>query len=256
MSTTPRRRDVIGAPKSDVVKTRVRRDVLGDWNPRRSGRGGLATRASLAAALEPPEGSPIEVYERAADMPGAKALPDVRRELFAQNMAKGMPQYRAYMQAQVNPVDETTAMGMASKWVRERPIADRIAYHMRLSAEVAGITQERIAREIEKVAFAQVRVAAKWGDKALGGRIVLKPSDLLDDDISAAIAEVSETKEGLKVKFHPKMDALTKLGQRFGMFIERKEITGAGGEPLRLIGDAMSASEAAEAYADMVKGGG
>lgn len=58
--------------------------------------------------------------------------------------------------------------------------------------------------------------------------VTLKNSDDLPPEIKAAIAEVSQGKDGtVRVKFHSKTDALAKIGQHFGMF---KEIVKHEGE--------------------------
>ncbi len=246
MSTTPRRRIVIDAPP-----VRVRRDVLGKWGKpkQEEPRADRAPRGKPQPEQEP--GPPV-VYVCAAEMPGAKVLPHVRWELFSQGLARGLSQRQAYKNAGFPPSTEAAADSEAYHLAKNRQIKDRVAYHMRLIAEVAGITPELIAREMHAVATAHMRDAVAWN----GGKVDLKDSEKLDERTSAAVSEVSQGKEGVKIKFHSKMDALTKLGQMHAMFVERKEISGPGGGPIRHIDDGMTSSEAAEAYSDMVKGDG
>jgi hypothetical protein len=45
----------------------------------------------------------------------------------------------------------------------------------------------------------------------------------------AAIAEVSKTREGMRVKLHDKVTALEKLGRHLGMSKEKVEVAGEGG---------------------------
>lgn len=49
-------------------------------------------------------------------------------------------------------------------------------------------------------------------------------------------AGVKVTKEGLEVKMHDKVAALTKVGQHLGMFTDRVEHTGKGGGPIETVG--------------------
>jgi phage terminase small subunit len=96
-----------------------------------------------------------------------------------------------------------------------------------------GVTQERVLMELAKVGFSDIRKAVRWrglvtqtGEEDEHGvpivrvhnEVELVSSDDIDDDTAAAISEVSQTKEGLKVKFASKLDALDKIGRHLGMF--------------------------------------
>lgn len=49
-------------------------------------------------------------------------------------------------------------------------------------------------------------------------RLALIDSTEIDDNTAGAIAEVSQGKEGLKVKLHDKKGALVDIGRHLGMF--------------------------------------
>jgi hypothetical protein len=51
---------------------------------------------------------------------------------------------------------------------------------------------------------------------------------------AAAIAEVSKTREGMRVKLHDKVGALEKLGRHLAMFKGKVEVAGAGGGPVQV----------------------
>jgi phage terminase small subunit len=53
--------------------------------------------------------------------------------------------------------------------------------------------------------------------------VLLVGSDEIDDATAAAIAEVVQTKDGLRLKFHDKLAALDKLGRHAGIFEEPPE---------------------------------
>ena len=186
------------------------------------------------------------VYHCAADMPGAKPLYNIRWEMFAQHVARGVDRKKAYAAAGFE--SENAANGVC-RLMRETAVLDRIEYHSRLIVDSAGVTREWVIDQLRQVASSNMSNVAEWD----GASVTLKDSEDLPSDITAAVAEVSQTKEGVKIKLHSKLDALTKLGQKHGLFIERQEVSGPGGAPVRAITNEMSAQEAAEAYMDLVK---
>lgn len=91
------------------------------------------------------------------------------------------------------------------------------------------------------------------------GVTVVRPKDTRDlkPAARALLAGVKQSSQGLEVKMHNQLEALNRIGQHLGMFIDRKELFGPGGTPLvptPLVGG-MSAQDAAKAYAEMVKAG-
>ena len=46
----------------------------------------------------------------------------------------------------------------------------------------------------------------------------------ISDEAAAAISEVAQTKEGIRIKFHDKRAALVDLGRHLGMFTEKGEL--------------------------------
>lgn len=53
--------------------------------------------------------------------------------------------------------------------------------------------------------------------------LTLVGADDIDDDTAAAIAEISDGREGLKVKLHDKKGALVDIGRHLGMFRDKVE---------------------------------
>ena len=86
------------------------------------------------------------------------------------------------------------------------------------------ITQDRILRELARIAFADPRSIAEWGD----GKMTLKDSASLSDDDAVAVSEVSQTitdgKANIKAKMYNKQQALELLGRHLGMFVDKKQI--------------------------------
>jgi phage terminase small subunit len=98
------------------------------------------------------------------------------------------------------------------------------------ACEKYGVSADRIIAELSRVAFANITDAVEWGSsvplknettgiiESVNG-IVLKGSDKLPASVTAAISEISQTRDGsLKVKLHDKLAALEKLGRHVGLF--------------------------------------
>ena len=105
------------------------------------------------------------------------------------------------------------------------------------------ITQDMVLKELAKIGFSDIRNAVKWGSSVPmehpdSGEMVMVhglamiASDEIDDVTAAAIAEVSEGRQGLKVKFHDKRAALVDIGRHLGMFKDKVELTGKDGAPI------------------------
>lgn len=90
------------------------------------------------------------------------------------------------------------------------------------------VSSKRIMQELARVAFADIRQALEWRDatvieengkqKMLPASVVLKNSRDLTPDIAAAIAEVTQTASGPKIKLYDKRAALLELGKILGLF--------------------------------------
>ncbi|CAB5643893.1 MULTISPECIES: terminase small subunit [Pseudomonas] len=95
------------------------------------------------------------------------------------------------------------------------------------------ITQEMVLKELAKIGFSDIRKVVRWGETMVrmadaddeGAEdmvpyhgLALIDSTEIDDDTAAAIAEVSQGRDGLKVKLHDKKGALVDIGRHLGMF--------------------------------------
>lgn len=107
-------------------------------------------------------------------------------------------------------------------------------------SERTEITQDQVLREYAKLGFADIRKAVAWGSvpeiNADGERIYpveLKASEDMDDDTAAAVAEVSLTAQGVKIKMYDKKAALDSIARHLGMFIDKHEHTGKDGGPIQ-----------------------
>lgn len=138
-------------------------------------------------------------------------LKNVRHELFAQAIAKQQTAEAAYISAGFTP-----NRGNATRLKQKESIIKRVAEIQERAARRSGITIDRITEELAKIGFANITEALKFNGK----KVTLTDSDKLDPDVTAAISEVRQTKDGIAIKFHDKRAALVDLGKHFGYFKE------------------------------------
>ena len=189
------------------------------------------------------------------------ALKNARHERFAQELAKGATADAAYETAGFK-----ANRGNAIRLKAKESIAARVAEILGRGAERAEITVDRVLRELAKIGFSDIRKAVRWGSRFVerpedavmtatemleeqphGGAlkrrregddgtdayfitsIELADSAELDDETAGAIAEVAQTKEGVRIKFHDKKGALVEIGRHLGMFTDRLDHTSSDG---------------------------
>lgn len=168
------------------------------------------------------------------------ALANAKHEKFAQALAKGVPSYQAYVDAGYSYNE-----GNASRLKSNEKVQARVQELLDKGAAKAEVSIARVLEELSHIAFADIRNAVKWGvspndvssenadPNSLGIYPVrLIPSEKIDDSAAKAVAEVSLTAQGVKVKMHDKLSALDKLAKHLGMFVERHEVTGKDGKPI------------------------
>ena len=110
------------------------------------------------------------------------------------------------------------------------------------AAKRAEITIERTLLELAKVGYADIRKAVRWGEaiavkdadgsETVSNGVAMFDSAEIDDDTAAAISEVAQTRDGIRVKFHDKLSALEKIGKHLGMFTDKLEMSGRDGGPI------------------------
>lgn len=158
-------------------------------------------------------------------MPGT-ALKNTRHERFAHELASGKSIEKSYAAAGFKPHS-----GNAWRLSVKESVRARVQEIQASAAERAEITQAQVLRELAKIGFSDLRKAVKWGPAqttavdgedglptVVSGGVTLVESTELDDDTAAAIAEVSQTANGVKIKLHDKRAALVDIGKHLGMF--------------------------------------
>jgi phage terminase small subunit len=138
-------------------------------------------------------------------------------------------------------------------------VAAAIAAAGKRVAAKADVTVGRVVAELAKIGFSSLGDVTDWGVKEvaigydadgkrlraedIGDAAVVhyvdapwvKPinRDDLPVDVRAAVAEVSLGREGFKIKMHDKAAALQQLGRYLGMFVDKTEVTGPDGGPIK-----------------------
>lgn len=126
-----------------------------------------------------------------------------------------------------------TAASQGERLLRNVEVQRAIARRMKDREQRTEITQDKVLRELAKIGFSDIRKVVRWGETMVrmvdaeegeGEDLVpyhglaLIDSMEVDDDTAAAIAEVSQGRDGLKVKLHDKKGALVEIARHLGMF--------------------------------------
>ena len=139
------------------------------------------------------------------------ALQNVKHELFAQALSRGEAQAKAY--ALAGYIENASN---ACQLAQRQEIQARVIEINIVRAARADVTADRVLAELARIAFADISQLVTIRD----GRAVFTETAQLTPDQRAAIAEISETRDGVKVKLHDKVQALEKLGKHLGLFKE------------------------------------
>ena len=163
-------------------------------------------------------------------------LPNARHEIFAQERAQGKSADEAYAIAGYKPHAQN-----AHRMSKNERIMIRIDEIQSLRIEKAGITVARLLQEYAAIATADLGDILEWHEsKAVLVRdpdtgeevtrlvqgVFMKASRDLPKSVTAAIAEIAQTKDGLRVKLHSKTVALDSLARIMGQFRDKLDITG------------------------------
>lgn len=137
-----------------------------------------------------------------------------------------------------------TAEQIGHQLLKKTSVREHLSTRQNEIAESTEITPEMVVKELAKIGFANIRKAVKWspvlgmvehdGNVILTNGVQLVDSDELDDDTAAAVAEVSQTAQGIKIKFHDKRAALVDIGRHLGMFTDKVNLGGQEDNPLNV----------------------
>lgn len=128
---------------------------------------------------------------------------------------------------------ENSAAITASRLLSHAKVVAALAERRGQVQAATGVTPERVIAELARIGFADIRDVITWQSNAVGmyedkhgeehlaitNQVALKDSRDLSPDVAAAISEISQTKDGaIRIKLHPKMPALVKIGENLGLF--------------------------------------
>ncbi|MEW6045000.1 MAG: terminase small subunit [Bacillota bacterium] len=106
-----------------------------------------------------------------------------------------------------------------------------IAAAMAERAQRTKITQDAVIEQLAKIAFADLKDFVSFGPHG----VEIRDSNLVDGTVLSEVSQiVSKNGGSQRVKLHDKLKALELLGKHLGMFVDRQEITGPNGGPLRI----------------------
>lgn len=169
-----------------------------------------------------------------------------KQEAFAQAYVETGNASEAYRRAyNASGMKPATVNRKAAEQLENGKITARVAAIQSKAAAKHEITRDRIVNELAKIAFADIRQAVRWGRSPIDATsenaspnglgifpVELVPSEVISDDIAAAVSEVSLTQTGVKIKMYDKKSALVDLARICGFIIEKHEHTGKDGGPI------------------------
>ena len=84
----------------------------------------------------------------------------------------------------------------------------------------------RVLEEYRRIAFADLRDVVQ----VRNGQVYITDTDALTPEQAASLSEISQTKEGIRVKILDKQRALDSIAKHLGMFehTEKKEVNHSG----------------------------
>lgn len=195
-------------------------------------------------AIKPAKGKPV-AKKAAGSREGGTLTP--RQQCFVSEYLVDLNATQAAIRAGYSA---KTASSQGERLLRNVEVADAVQAAMKAREDRTAITQDMVLRELAKIGFSDIRKVVRWGATELratedkDGEPVTEPyhglclvsADEIDDATAAAISEVSEGRDGLKVKLHDKRGALVDIGRHLGMFKDKIEHSGEVKTPeLRLV---------------------
>lgn len=154
-----------------------------------------------------------------------------KRKIFVQEYLIDFNVTRA---AKAAGYSEKTAHVTGHYLLKDPKVQAAIQDAMQARIERTQVTQDRVVKELAKLAFSDMRNFARWGP----GGVELKDSRTLSDEDSACVAEISQvdTQYGVNLRFklYDKSKALEMLGRHLGMFLERHSGPDGGAIPVEV----------------------
>jgi phage terminase small subunit len=176
--------------------------------------------------------------------PGKKAKLTDKQRRFCQEYILDMNATQAAKRAGYAP---RSALWVGSRMLRSGIVADHIKELRDKQLKRLEITADRVLTELARIAFVDPSKIMRVTRRTPYSRtcVEITPSDDLDEDHRAVISELSENeKGGIRCKLASKEKALELLGRHLGLFIDRTEMSGPGGGPIRTTDGAAKLTDA------------
>lgn len=162
-------------------------------------------------------------------------LANPKRERFCQEYIIDLNGYKAALRAEYS---KKTARVQASQLLAILNVQERIAELKEERAKETKTTQQEVIEELKILAHSDFRDFGTVINELGVDRLKLKTFDKIEGNATRAIKSISEkiTKTGVQLNFklHGKTPALELLARHLGMLIERHELTGEEGGPIRI----------------------
>lgn len=158
-----------------------------------------------------------------------------KQKAFCDEWLKDMNGTRAYKTVYKVKNDETAKVN-ASRLLTKAHVQKYIQEKQKKREERTEITQDRVLKELAKLAFIDRTGVVSLGKTDYGGiKVIIQSTDDLTPEQRAIISGIKETKNGIEVTFYSKEKALELLGRHLGMFTEKLNITEA--IPVVIVGE-------------------
>lgn len=137
---------------------------------------------------------------------------------------------RAYKAAYPRVKNDETASVNGSRMLRNAKVEKYINERMKAREKRTEITQDRVLKELAKIAFVNgadfAKVVTRETESGEFQRVEIADTDSLSDNVKSAISGIKETKYGISVESYDKVKALELLGRHLGMFKDTLELSG------------------------------
>lgn len=143
---------------------------------------------------------------------------------------------------------EKTAYNTGHENLKKPLISAALHAEMKKRERRTEITADRVLRELAKIGFSEMTDFLEIETaRVLVGRdpetgepiseirqlVLMKDTESTPKEKLAAIAEVKQARDGsISFRLHDKKGALDSIAKHLGMFVEKREVTGAGGGPI------------------------
>jgi len=142
-------------------------------------------------------------------------LKNSKHEKFALAIADGKTCAEAYVLAGYKK-----NKGNATSLAATPEIQSRVSQIKIEAAAAAQASVRRVVTELARIAFADITEAVEIVD----GRVRVKDTASWSPDLRAAVAEISDGRDGVRIKFHSKPQAIETLAHHLSMFKENVDL--------------------------------